>query len=141
MGGMAPEFLDFRGCPGRSAPGDPGIGRGKYGGRDPANSQLQSCPGDPFRARFSILGMMGPEILDFWGSPGRFGSRGPRNRSGNELHHIADVFSVPKLPWRPFSCPVFDFAIRDFQLFWNLKNSYPLRPYGPGTLKIEFSVS
>ena len=88
-----------------------------------------------------MMAGMAPEFLDFRGSAGRFGSRGHRNLTRNENAHLIDPFSAPEVPWRPFSCPVFDFAIRDFQLFWNLKNSYSLRPYGPGTLKIEFSVS
>ena len=87
-----------------------------------------------------MMARMAPEFLDFRASPGRFGPREPRNRPGHGLEHVGNRFSAPQLPWRPFSCPVFDFAIRDFQLFWTLKNSYPLRPYGPGTLKIEFSV-
>ena len=87
-----------------------------------------------------MMGGMAPEFLDFRASPGRFAPRGPRNRSGKVWRKRPGQFSAPKLPWRPFSCPFCDFAIRDFQLFWNLKNSYPLRPYGPGTQKIEFSV-
>ena len=38
-----------------SDPGEPGIDPGRYGDRDPASSQVHSCPGDRFRDRFSIL--------------------------------------------------------------------------------------
>ena len=53
--GCGPNFWIFGGLLGVSGPGDPGIDPGRYGGRDPASSQLHSCPGDPFRAHFSIF--------------------------------------------------------------------------------------
>ena len=146
--GYDPEFLDFRGSPGR------------FGSRDPvqkmradlskilAKFQLKRMDFDPFRDRFSIffseiasgadpqfLTLEGrgyePDFLDFRGSPGRFGSRGPRNRPGHGLEHVGNRFSAPQLPWRPFSCPVFDFGYDGVGNFGFLGVSWSYRP--PGT--------